>query len=76
MATGLFEPLVGVADDDLVDFDLAPVAKSDAQVAVFSVVVPASLKKVSARVLFTSVVLVMVYSYLEMSILRAGCSDA
>ena len=75
-ATSLFEPVVGVADDDLVDFDLPPIAKLDRQVTVGRVVVPAGQKKVSARVLFLSVVLVMAHSYLEMSILRAGCSGA
>lgn len=74
--TGLLEPVVGVAVDDLVDFDLPPIAKLDGQVTVGRVVAPAGQKKVSARVLFLSVVLVMAHSYLEMSILRAGCSGA
>lgn len=70
--TGLLEPVVGVAGDDLVDFDLASVAKPDAQVAVFGVIVPAGSRQVSALVLFISAVTLMVYPYLEISILRAG----
>lgn len=74
--TSLFEPVVGVADDDLVDFDFPPIAKPDGQITVGSVVVPAGSRQVSTRALFALVVSLMVYSYLEMSILRAGCPSA
>lgn len=45
--TRLFEPVICVANDDLVEFDFAPVAKPDGQVAVGRVVVPASSRSVS-----------------------------